>query len=405
MIKLKPFKAWRPKPELASEIACVPYDVVNTQEARKLASGNPYSFLHVIRPEIDLPANISVYDARVYDKGRENLTALLNSNAFLQEKKESFYIYRLIMGSRSQTGIFGCVSVQDYEDNTILKHELTRPDKEDDRTKHIITQEAHAEPVMITFRDSKTDIITHIMNEFMDKNSPIYDFTSEDDVTHTIWKVDNNEVLQEAFKKIPNLYIADGHHRCASASRAAGEKAKLDPTHTGNEEYNFFPAVLFPMDQMEILAYNRLIFSVPDDFISRLQEKFTLNRKAKPVPPKKGMISLYINDNWFGLTLKDPTQNDPASRLDISLLQNQILEPMLGIKDQRTDPNIDFVGGIRRTDELEKLVDNGEAALGISMHPTAIEELLEVSDAGLLMPPKSTWFEPKLRSGLLVHTF
>lgn len=405
MAKLKPFKAWRPKPELAPDVACVPYDVINTQEAKKLASGNPRSFLRVIRPEIDLPANTSVYDPKVYEKGRENLISLLNSDAFLHEENESFYIYQLTMNGRNQAGIFGCVSVQDYENDTILKHELTRPDKEDDRTKHIITQEAHAEPVMITFRDTKTDSITDFMDEFMDNNNPIYDFTSEDGVTHSIWKVDRINTLEGAFKNIPNLYIADGHHRCASASRAAKEYASHNPTHAGEEEYNFFPAVLFPMDQMEILAYNRIIFSVPDDFISRLHEKFTLKKNTKPVPSEKGMISLYINDNWYGLTLKQTTQKDPASQLDISLLQHQILEPMLGIKDQRTDPNIDFVGGIRGTEELEKLVDNGEAALGISMYPTAIEELLEVSDAGLLMPPKSTWFEPKLRSGLLVHTF
>ncbi|MEX0722751.1 MAG: DUF1015 family protein [Gracilimonas sp.] len=405
MAKLKPFKAWRPKPELAPDVACVPYDVINTQEAKKLASGNPRSFLHVIRPEIDLLANTSVYDPKVYEKGRENLISLLNSDAFLHEENESFYIYQLTMNGRNQAGIFGCVSVQDYENDTILKHELTRPDKEDDRTKHIITQEAHAEPVMITFRDTKTDSITDFMDGFMENNNPIYDFTSEDGVTHSIWKVDRIDTLEGAFNNIPNLYIADGHHRCASASRAAKEYASHNPTHTGEEEYNFFPAVLFPMDQMEILAYNRIIFSVPDDFISRLHEKFTLKKNTKPVPSEKGMISLYINDNWYGLTLKQTTQKDPASQLDISLLQHQILEPMLGIKDQRTDPNIDFVGGIRGTEELEKLVDNDEAALGISMYPTAIEELLEVSDAGLLMPPKSTWFEPKLRSGLLVHTF
>lgn len=403
MAILKPFKAWRPQTELASQIACVPYDVINTQEARELASGNTHNFLNVIRPEIDLPENTSVYAPEVYEKGRENLNRLLKSDFFVQEEEPSVYIYKLKMDGRSQTGIFGCVSVEDYNNNVIVKHELTRPDKEDDRTKHILTQQAHAEPVMMTFRDTAS--VTSQMEQVMKNNEPIYDFTAEDNVAHTIWRVEDEAPLIDTFKNIPKIYIADGHHRCASAARAAKEQASHNPAHDGSESYNFFPAVLVPMDQIKILAYNRIIFSIPDNFLEQLKVNFDLEKKAKPVPPKKGMISLYLNDNWYGLTLKKPEKSDPASKLDISLLQDQILEPLLGIKDQRTNPNIDFVGGIRGTDELEKLVDNGEAALGISMYPTSIEELVEVSDAGLLMPPKSTWFEPKLRSGLLIHTF
>lgn len=403
MAIVKPFKAWRPNPEFAQEVACVPYDVVNTNEARTLARGKPKSFLHVIRPEIDLPPNTSIYHSKVYEKGRENLYNLLNSDAFLQEDDESLYIYKLVMNGRSQAGIYGCVSVDDYNNDVILKHELTRPDKEDDRTKHIITQEAHAEPVMLAFRDSGR--VTEFMNNYMDENSPIYDLETGDGIRHTIWKVNSSDTLVSTFRDIPKLYVADGHHRCASAARAAKECGSQNPDHDGSEEYNFFPAVLFPMDQVEILAYNRIVFSIPDNFLQQLKEEFTLEKKAKPVPSKKGKVSIYIDDNWYSLTLKEATKNDPASQLDISLLQKQILKPLLGIKDQRTDPNIDFVGGIRGTDELENLVDNGEAALGISLYPTSIEELLDVSDAGLLMPPKSTWFEPKLRSGLLVHTF
>ena len=403
MAVVKPFKAWRPKPEFAKEIACVPYDVINTEEARTLAEGKPNSFLHVIKPEIDLPKNTSAYDPKVYAKGRENLYELLKSNFMEQESAEALYLYRLVMNGRSQTGIFGCVSVDDYENEVILKHELTRPDKEDDRTKHIITQEAHAEPVMFTFRDSGE--VTSFMNDYMNSEKPIYDLEAEDGIRHSIWKVDSTNDLVSAFSEIPKLYIADGHHRCASAARAAKEYASQNPSHNKESGYNFFPAVLFPMEQMEILAYNRIIFSIPDNFLELLDEEFTVQKKAKPVPPKKGMVSFYVNDNWYGITLKSAEKNDPASSLDISLLQSQILEPLLDIKDQRTDPNIDFVGGIRGTDELEKLVDNGEAALGISLYPTSIEELLDVSDAGLLMPPKSTWFEPKLRSGLLIHTF
>ena len=404
MAVLKPFKAWRPDPEFAKEVACVPYDVINTREARELAKGKPNSFLHVIRPEIDLPEKTSVYDPKVYEKGRENLRSLLNSDVFLQEDKESLYIYRLIMNGRSQTGIFGCISVEDYDNDIILKHELTRPDKEDDRTKHIITMEAHPEPVMLTFRDSK-DVVTGYMNEYMESNDPVYDLETEDGIRHTIWKANETSTLVSYFNDIPNLYVADGHHRCASAARAAHEYAAQNPEHTGNEAYNFFPAVLFPMQQMKILAYNRIVFSIPDNFLEQLGEQFTIQKKANPVPAKKGQVSFYLNDNWYGIALNASEENDAASRLDISLLQEQILEPILGIEDQRTDPNIDFVGGIRGTDELENLVDNGEVALGISLYPTSIEELLEVSDAGLLMPPKSTWFEPKLRSGLLIHTF
>ncbi|MDR9419140.1 DUF1015 domain-containing protein [Gracilimonas sp.] len=403
MAIVKPFKAWRPNPEFAKDIASVPYDVIDTNEARNLAKGKPNSFLHIIRPEIDVPANTSIYDPKVYQKGRENLSELLSSEFFTQEESESLYIYCLEMGERSQTGIFGCISVEDYENEVILKHELTRPKKEDDRTKHIVTQKAHAEPVMMTFKD--TEETTTFMNEYMSSNKPIYDITFEDDVRHVIWKVADYESLTSSFNRIPKLYIADGHHRCASAARAAKEFASQNPNHTGDESYNFFPAVLFPVEQMEILAYNRIIYSAPDDFLSTLQKEFKVTKNAKPAPRQKGTVALYFEEKWFGLNLKEPVNDDPASKLDISLLQDQVLEPFLGIKDQRTDPNIDFVGGIRGTEELEKIVDNGEAALAISMYPTSIEELLDVSDAGQLMPPKSTWFEPKLRSGFLVHTF
>jgi uncharacterized protein (DUF1015 family) len=403
MAILKPFKAWRPHPDFLKQVASVPYDVVNTQEARALAKGNPYSFLHVVRPEIDIPENSSIYNSKVYEQGRKNLEELLNSEAFLQEKDKSLYLYRLIMDGHSQTGIFGCVSVKDYENNIILKHELTRPDKEDDRTKHMITQRAYAEPVMLAFQDSGD--ISDYTKEFTQQHDPLYDMKTEDEVQHTIWKVDDSNPLVSAFSKIPKIYVADGHHRCASAARTAKEFASQSPEHNGEEAYNYFPAVLFPSDQMEILAYNRVIFSLPDNFLTQLKQQFDVQKNANPIPHKKGMISFYLNDNWYGITLDAPIKNDPASKLDISLLQKQILEPILGIKDQRTDSNIDFVGGIRGIQELERLVDNGEAELGISMYPTSIKELLDVSDAGQLMPPKSTWFEPKLRSGLLVHTF
>ena len=403
MAIVKPFKAWRPQPDIVEEVASVPYDVVNTEEAKKLAEGKPNSFLHVIRPEIDLPKNISLYHEKVYKKGQENLESLIRSETFTQEKEDALYLYRLTMEGISQTGVFGCLSVEEYENEVILKHELTRPDKEDDRTKHILTQQAHAEPVMITFKDSEQ--ISDKMESIASSTKPIYDLETEDGIQHTVWKIENSSELETSFKKISHLYIADGHHRCASAARAAKEKASQNPNHDGSEEYNFFPAVIFPMQQMKILAYNRIIFSIPNDFLDKLDDSFHLIKDPKPRPVRKGEISLYLEGNWFGIRLETPESDDPASSLDVSRLQQQILGPILGIKDQRTDPNIDFVGGIRGTEELEQIVDNGEAALGISMFPTSIQELIDVSDAGQLMPPKSTWFEPKLRSGLLIHTF
>lgn len=402
MATLKPFKAWRPKAEFIHEIASVPYDVINTNEARSLAEGKPLSFLHVIRPEIDLSADTDIYSEAVYQKGKENLDGLLGSDKMIQESEAALYIYRLTWKGSSQTGIFGCVSVDEYDNNIILKHELTRPDKEDDRTKHLVTLQAHPEPVMFTFNDEAG--ITSLIEEGS-KGEPIYDFTADDGVQHTIWMAPNSDILNQAFTNIPVIYVADGHHRCASASRAA-HSMRNQHSHDSNEaEYNFFPAVLFPKQEMNILAYNRIVYEIPSDFISRLEETFELEKNAHPIPDKKGGLALYIDGSWYGLTLPETQRNTVADHLDVARLQEFILEPLLNITDPRKDKNIHFVGGIRGTEELERLVDSGEAALGISMFPTSIQELMRVSDEGLLMPPKSTWFEPKLRSGLLIHTF
>jgi uncharacterized protein (DUF1015 family) len=401
MAVVKSFKAWRPKPESAKNIISVPYDVINTDEARELAQNKPDSFLHVIRPEIDLPESIDIHAEEVYKKGAENLSNLLNSDHFVQEEKDALYVYKLNWRGRSQSGIFGCVSVAEYDEEVILKHELTRPDKEDDRTKHIITQQAHAEPVMITFDD--TAGISEMMESVSD-NEPLYQVTIED-VEHLIWKIDNNTEFDNAFSKIKNLYIADGHHRCASASRTAAQMKKENPDHTGEEEYNFFPAVVFPMQQMEILSYNRIVYSTPDNFLSLLKEKFELKETTNPVPDHKGDICVYLDGVWYSFSLPESDKSDVASSLDVARLQEHLLEPLLDISDQRTDKNLFFVGGIRGTKELEKLVNSGKADMAISMYPTNIRELVDVSDAGLLMPPKSTWFEPKLRSGFLIHTF
>lgn len=404
MAIIHPFKAWRPRPEKLNEVACVPYDVINTEEARELAEGKPDSFLHVIRPEIDLPDGTPYNDDAVYEKGAENLGKILESDLMTQEEEEAVYIYRLIWNGRPQTGLFSCVSVEDYDNEVILKHELTRPNKEDDRTRHILTQSAHAEPVMITFKD--TEDISGKIEQQMEARDPLYDFTADDGIQHTIWKVADPMPFVDAFEDIPRLYIADGHHRCKSASRAAEEMEKVNTaTHTGDEEYNFFPAVLFPMDEMEILAYNRIIYSTPDIFLEKLQQKFELTQDADPEPDHKGAISLYVDGTWYGMELPEVADANSVEKLDVHRLQEFILDPMLNITDQRRDENISFVGGIRGTEELEKLVDSGEVDLAISMYPTDIRELVEVSDEGLLMPPKSTWFEPKLRSGLLIHTF
>ncbi len=399
MASLKPFKALRPFPNFAAQVASVPYDVINTLEAREMAAGKPNSFLHVIRPEIDLEPGIDVHDDHVYEKGASNLNSLKSSGAYLIEEKASLYIYRIIMDGRAQTGIFGCVSVEDYDNNVILKHELTRPDKEDDRTRHILTQEAHAEPVMLTFKDSVevTAIIEHGV-----KKEPLFDFISEDAVQHTLWKIEDTSSLISEFSAIENLYVADGHHRCKAASRAFNE------SENPSKDCAFFPAVLFPMSQMAIMAYNRIIFSLPtktEEFLRALDEKFGLVDNAPPSPTQRQSISVYADGSWYGLHLPKSKKVSVSDQLDVALLGEHILEPMLEIQDPRTNQNIYFVGGIRGTKELERLVDSGKAELAISMYPTSIEELVDVSDAGELMPPKSTWFEPKLRSGLLVHLF
>ncbi len=401
MAIVKSFKAWRPKPETAEQIISVPYDVINTEEAKTMAEGKLQSFLHVIRPEIDLSGDVDIHAAEVYEKGAENLKTLLASKNYVQESSEALYLYKLNWRGRSQSGIYGCVSTQEYDDEIILKHELTRPDKEDDRTKHIITQQAHAEPVMITFDDQVG--ISEMMKS-VEKNEPLYQVTTGD-IEHIIWKIEDTRNFDDAFASVKNLYIADGHHRCASASRAAKEMKNQNPDHTGREEYNFFPAVVFPMQQMEILSYNRIVYNLPDDFFSKLETKFNLAKTDNPEPQTKGNICLYIKGEWYSLTLPDSSKSDVASTLDVARLQEHILEPFLGITNQRTDKNLFFVGGIRGTEELEKLVNSGKAELAISIYPTNIQELVDVSDAGLLMPPKSTWFEPKLRSGFLVHTF
>lgn len=398
MATVRPFRALRPHPDSAQEVASVPYDVINSDEARELAEGKPKSFMRVIRPEVDFPEDVDEHDDAVYARGAENLASFAESEFFLEESEPTLYVYRLIMNGREQTGIFGLVSVAEYENNTILKHEKTRPDKENDRTRHIREQGAHAEPVMLTYRG--TDAIDDAVDMAM-KSDPLYDFQASDYVRHTIWKMEQADAVSAAFGDVDVLYVADGHHRCAAAARVAKE-------FSANDEAQYFMAVLFPMEEMEILPYNRVVIKLPvgpGRFFEQLNHKFDIEETYFADPEDPGTIGIYMGEGWHRLRLPETERDGVADTLDVALLGEHILEPMLQITDPRTDQNVRFIGGIRGTSELERLVDSGEAELAIAMYPTSPDELLDVSDAGELMPPKSTWFEPKLRSGLLVHRF
>jgi len=406
MSLLYPFRAVRPVPEKAAEVASPPYDVINTEEARHLAAGKPWSFLHVIRPEIDLPEGTDEHDDAVYARGAENLRRFRESAVFVQDPEPALYVYRQQMGDHVQTGVFGCVPVAAYEDGRIVRHEKTRPDKEADRTRHILEQRAHAEPVMLTYPDQPAidELVARITEEV-----PLYDFVADDGVRHTVWKVEGPSELLKAFRAVERLYVADGHHRCAAAARAAAVLREQEPAREELAEYEIFPAVLFPMSQLQILPYHRVVRRLsmsPEEFLRALEARMKVERNVSdPTPPAKGTVTLYLDGGWHRVELPPTRRGTVADQLDVARLNEHILEPILGITDPRTDPNLDFVGGIRGLGALKEMVDRGEAALAIAMYPTRIGELIAVSDAGLLMPPKSTWFEPKLRSGLLIHVF
>jgi uncharacterized protein (DUF1015 family) len=403
MAIIHPFRGWLPKAEFADEVSCVPYDVISTEEAAEMTEGKPNSFLHVIRPEIDLPDGTPFYDDSVYAKGAENLKKLLSSDLFYQDEKPAIYIYQLETENHRQTGVFTCASVQDYDEDVILKHELTRPDKEDDRTRHILTQSAHAEPVMLTFRD--TEDIAFLIEKTTITQPPLIEHTGEGGVIHRIWKTFSTADFVEKFASVEKLYVADGHHRCKSASRVAEKLRTKKKSFPGEEEFEYFPVVLFPMDQMRILPYNRVIKSVNAGQWEKLKKEFSLEKSGAKQPASRGSVSVYYSGEWWSMALPEPESDSVVDALDVARLQNGVLEPLFGIKNPRTDENISFVGGIRGTKELEKLVDTGKADLAFSMYPTSIQELLDVSDHGELMPPKSTWFEPKIKSGFIVHTF
>ncbi|HSL53588.1 MAG TPA: DUF1015 family protein [Pyrinomonadaceae bacterium] len=407
MAVIRPFRALRPQPERAKDVASVPYDVVNTDEARALANGNPFSFLHVSRPEIDLPTGTDIHSDAVYRKAVENFEKLIAEAPLEKENEPSLYLYRLVMGDHEQIGLVACASIDEYDNGTIRKHERTRRDKEDDRTRHMLMLKAQTGPVFLTYRarpeiDEQVSAATAV--------APLFDLTAPDGVRHTIWRLSETESLVKSFESVPLLYIADGHHRAASASRARAELKQQSFAHTGNEDYNYFLTVIFPDSQVRILAYNRTVQDLNglsrEEFLNTLRESFTISENASPEPPKRGHWSMYLGGKWYGLQLS-PAATLPTgtvAMLDVSILQDRLLDPILGIKDVRTDKRVDFIGGLRGTKELERLVNEGKAAVAFSLHPTTVEELLMVSDANEIMPPKSTWFEPKLRDGLLIHT-
>ena len=412
MAVFKSFRAVRPKEEYASKVAALPYDVMNSSEAREMVKGNPYSFLHVDKAEIDLPESIDIYDEKVYLKARENLDGLVTDGICAEDSEPYFYIYRQIMNGRSQTGIVGCASIDDYINNIIKKHEFTRADKEADRIRHVDYCNANTGPIFLTYRQN--DFISKTVKEWKESHAPVYDFVTDDGIANTVWVVDCKDIiakLTKAFSEIDYLYIADGHHRCASAVKVGQMRREKNPDYTGDEEFNFFLAVAFPEDELEIMDYNRVMKDLngysKEEFIEKLNEKFTVEEyegEGQYKPERKHTFGMYLDKKWYKLTAKDGTfdESDPVDRLDVSILQNNCITPIFNICDPRTDKRIDFVGGIRGLGELERRCEN-DTVIAFSMFPTSLEDLMAIADAGKVMPPKSTWFEPKLLSGLFIH--
>lgn len=409
MAEIRPFVSGRPPKEMAAKVASVPYDVIDTAEARQLAAGNGVSFLHVCRPEIDLPEETHLYDEAVYARGRQNLDGFYRDGVLVEDPQPRLLVYRQVFEGRSQDGLVAACSVDDYDSDVIKKHEKTRADKENDRVKHVLTQSAHAEPVFLTYRASPA-IDARIAK--ITAGEPEYDFVAPDGVEHVLWIVpdDDAEFFVASFREIARLYVADGHHRSASASRARKALLEREGTLAPGHPVNWFPAAIFPDDQLRIMAYNRLVKDLfgrtKDEFLAEVSKVFLVSPGAGPVPEAKGQVRMYLSGVWYGLTPKEPVDpTDPIRSLDVSVLQERLLAPLLGIGDPRTDKRIDFSGGIRGTSELTRKVDAGLAAVAFSMFPTTVAELMAIADAGETMPPKSTWFEPKLRSGLFVHRF
>ena len=409
MAVIRPFRAYRPQPELVARVAALPYDVMNSQEARQMAEGNPYSFLHVDKAEIDLPLGTGLYDDIVYETAAANLKRMIADGVYLQEDKPCLYVYRQIMNGRAQTGIVACSSVDDYLNNVVKKHELTRADKEEDRCRHVDTCDAQTGPIFLTYRRRQAidDVVAKTV-----AGAPLYDIDA-DGVQQTVWVIrddDDIKLLQSEFAAAGCTYIADGHHRTASAVRVGCKRREQNPDHTGDEEFNYFLSVLFPDEQLYIMDYNRVVKDLNGlseaGFMGKVNEKFVItawNGEGPCRPPQKHSFGMYLGGKWYLLAAKDGTYGgDPVSRLDVSILQTNLLAPVLGIGDPRTDKRIDFIGGIRGLEELERRV-NEDGGVAFAMYPTTIDDLMSIADAGLIMPPKSTWFEPKLLSGIFIH--
>ncbi|MDD5261051.1 MAG: DUF1015 domain-containing protein [Methylacidiphilales bacterium] len=405
-MRIRSFQGLHPRAAEAARVACVPYDVVTSAEAAALAEGNPISLLHVIRPEIDLPAGTDLHSDAVYSKAVENFRQFQSGGILQKEPGPCVYLYRLKMGNHTQTGVTAVFHVDDYNNDIIKKHEKTRPDKEDDRTRITHELSANPEPVFLTYKDSVE--IDALVAEAA-KGAPLYDFTAPDGIQHAVWRIPGGEAFMQAFDKVPVAYVADGHHRSASAARVGKERRQANPKHTGNEDYNWFLATIFPASQLQVLPYNRVVFDLngltPEIFLGKIRERFEVSDAASGKPEAPASIRMYLQGRWHGLHWQPDSKADPVSRLDVSVLQERLLAPVLGIADPRTSKRIDFVGGIRGTAELVKRVDSGEAAVAFSMFPVTVGQLMDIADAGQIMPPKSTWFEPKLRSGLFIHTF
>ena len=411
MAYIKPFKAYRPVKELASKIAALPYDVMSSEEARKMVKDNEYSFLHVDRGEVNLSKKVNMYDDIVYEKSRDILNEMIDKKLYIQDNKPYFYIYRQIRNEKSQTGLVICASVDDYINDVIKKHEKTRKNKEIDRIKHVDYCNAHTGPIFLTYRAKKE--VNEIINEYV-KNEPIYDFISEDGNGHVVWIIDNEDIIDKLivlFNDIQYMYIADGHHRAKSAVEVALKRRKENNNYSGEEEFNYFLAIAYPDSELEVLDYNRTIKDINGlskaDFIKAVENKFSITKSdnnERVKPDNKHVFGMYIDKEWYRLEAKKETFNEniPMERLDVSILQNNLLAPILGINDPTKSDRIEFIGGIRGLKELEKRADS-DMRISFSMYPTTIEDIMDIADAGQIMPPKSTWFEPKPRSGLFIH--
>jgi uncharacterized protein (DUF1015 family) len=412
MAIIKPFKGLRPPVKIAKKVASRPYDVLNSDEARQEAMGNPYSLLHIIKSEIDCPHGTYEYDQVVYDTAKNNFERFIDEGWLVQDKDECLYIYAQTRDGKRQYGLVGCAAIEDFMNDRIKKHELTRKDKETDRVKHVRITNANMEPVFFTYR--RVPEIDAIIAAYTEKNQPVYDFTAEDGIGHHFWVIGDPVLIGRIvtlFKEVPYTYVADGHHRTAAAVIVGNEKKAANPDHSGSEEYNFFLAVHFPDNQLTIIDYNRVVKDLNGqderDFLARLGEIFIIEDKGRDIykPDRLHNFSLYLGETWYSLTALPGTynDNDPIGCLDVTILSELVLDKVLGIRDLRTDKRIDFVGGIRGLGELKKRVDSGEMKAAFAMYPVSMKQLMDIADTGNVMPPKTTWFEPKLRSGLVVH--